>query len=407
MKVCIIGNPLTLFSGHSKVAFELAKELVNNGIYVTLVAGIPKRLKPLHDLFLEREGYKTLKNLKILDLPSSVGLTLLGRNKSYRFVHDILSGDSIDIVHGFDSLTLFGLAKSYDFKAPIPIIHTVNTLHKLRAKHLRDAGVLSLLNITKPRYIFKLAFPEVFNRKVFNCFDRIITTSKYVAEDVRSLGIPSEKVETIPTGIDVQRLGNLAEDNGSPLLRTDFLYWGSGSSGRGVPDVLSAFQIVLTKHPEARLTLSLPGFHGLEESLYKYVIGKSKNQGSITLEGFNPDIINTVQSAKVIVLPFRAPYGYAHPPLVLLESMGLGKPVISTSVGSIPEVILNGKTGWLVSPRNPEALAEKMLLTYEDDELRKEVGNQAQQYIRQMHNLTSMTRKHVEVYQDAIRGFHG
>lgn len=59
--------------------------------------------------------------------------------------------------------------------------------------------------------------------------------------------------------------------------------------------------------------------------------------------------------SDVVVLPSISSEG---PPIVVLEALVLGKPVVAARVGGIPEIIEDGETGLLVPPRNPQALAE-------------------------------------------------
>lgn len=57
-----------------------------------------------------------------------------------------------------------------------------------------------------------------------------------------------------------------------------------------------------------------------------------------------------------------------------IESMSCHRPVIGTQRGGIPEAVVDGETGFLVEPGNPEAIAEKILLISRDSELRQKMG---------------------------------
>jgi len=73
----------------------------------------------------------------------------------------------------------------------------------------------------------------------------------------------------------------------------------------------------------------------------------------VIFTGFRADALSLLQAANIFVLPSLS----EGMPLSVLEAMALGKPVIATRVGGIPEVIEQGKTGWLVPPGNAGALA--------------------------------------------------
>lgn len=61
--------------------------------------------------------------------------------------------------------------------------------------------------------------------------------------------------------------------------------------------------------------------------------------------------------------------------IVNLEAMASGLPIIATNVRGLPEIIKNGENGFLVEPKNPEGIAEKVLLLLEDDELGERISN--------------------------------
>ena len=78
----------------------------------------------------------------------------------------------------------------------------------------------------------------------------------------------------------------------------------------------------------------------------------------VVFYGQAPDILPVVTIFDAVVLPSTIREGLG---LSLIEAMALGKPVIGTSVGGIPEVIEHGKNGLLVKPQDPLSLAEAII----------------------------------------------
>ncbi|GAJ23918.1 unnamed protein product, partial [marine sediment metagenome] len=64
---------------------------------------------------------------------------------------------------------------------------------------------------------------------------------------------------------------------------------------------------------------------------------------------------------------------------VVLEAMACQRPVIATKVGGVPEAVVDGKTGILLEPRNPIALAQAMTRLAHDKDLRSKMGNNGRQ----------------------------
>ncbi|MFH1858092.1 MAG: glycosyltransferase family 4 protein, partial [Candidatus Omnitrophota bacterium] len=88
---------------------------------------------------------------------------------------------------------------------------------------------------------------------------------------------------------------------------------------------------------------------------------------------------------------------------VLLEAQAMGKPVIGTRVGGIPEVIQEGETGILVPPMDPGALSEAMLSLLKDPEKRKVMGDAAKVWVNQTFSIKEMVKRIDGVYQSLIQ----
>lgn len=88
-------------------------------------------------------------------------------------------------------------------------------------------------------------------------------------------------------------------------------------------------------------------------------------------------------------------------PYTILEAMNAGVPIVSTNVGGIPEAIQNEKEGLLVSPKNPQALAQAMLRIISDAKLRETLARSAKEKVKQF-SLGQMLDKTNAVYQEVL-----
>ncbi len=86
-------------------------------------------------------------------------------------------------------------------------------------------------------------------------------------------------------------------------------------------------------------------------------------------------------------------------PLSLIEAMASGLPVVSTPISGIPELISNEKTGFLVSPRDGEALADTLQRLLRNEDLRKKIGLAAREHILEHHNLT----RNITILEELLR----
>ncbi len=87
-----------------------------------------------------------------------------------------------------------------------------------------------------------------------------------------------------------------------------------------------------------------------------------------------------------------------------MEAMAAAKPVVATSVGGVPELVQDGKTGYIVPPRNPEALAlamEKMMAL--SDEERFEMGKSGKAHIEANYSLERVVDQWEELYKELLQ----
>ncbi|MCI0416245.1 glycosyltransferase [bacterium] len=85
-------------------------------------------------------------------------------------------------------------------------------------------------------------------------------------------------------------------------------------------------------------------------------------------------------------------------PISLLEAMSMKLPVVATCVGGVPEVVVDGKTGFLVPPRNPETLAEKVSFLLSNDQLRHQFGLAGRALVEEHFSMQRMTQQLEELY---------
>ena len=89
---------------------------------------------------------------------------------------------------------------------------------------------------------------------------------------------------------------------------------------------------------------------------------------------------------------------------VIVEYMAMGKPVVATRVGGIPDVVIDGEIGYLVDPQDAEEMADKLLCLLRDVELRKQMGAAGRIHAEANFSLEAWTERMYGVYVEALRG---
>ena len=90
-------------------------------------------------------------------------------------------------------------------------------------------------------------------------------------------------------------------------------------------------------------------------------------------------------------------------PTICMESLACGVPVVATDVGDTREIIINGKTGFLVKPGDSKAMATKIIELLEDDNLRKLMGKEGRKHIEENFSYDIIIRKICKVYEKCLR----
>ncbi|MEM7409154.1 MAG: glycosyltransferase [Myxococcota bacterium] len=103
----------------------------------------------------------------------------------------------------------------------------------------------------------------------------------------------------------------------------------------------------------------------------------------VSLLGHRSDVFGLMRIADLVVLPSR----HEGLPLALLEAQALGRPVVASAVGGVPEVVTSGEDGWLVRGGDALALARALSLLANDPPLRERLGREAAARARRQHDI--------------------
>ena len=119
--------------------------------------------------------------------------------------------------------------------------------------------------------------------------------------------------------------------------------------------------------------------------------------------GHQSDVQGVLDALDVFVLPSL----WEAMPFSLLEAMSTGLPTVGTSVAGVPEVIIPDRTGFIVPPKDPAALALALRRLLDSSALRREFGEASRLHILNSYDLPGMLSKTVDVYRRVLSSrFH-
>ena len=176
----------------------------------------------------------------------------------------------------------------------------------------------------------------------------------------------------------------------------ELLYAGVAGPRKRVAALAFALRHVRERLPDARLRLA--GFELADEPALAEVFRGAGVQGAVECVGrLGPAALAAqYRAASVLVLPSA----YEGLPLVLLEAMQQGTPVVATRVGGNAEAVLDGETGLLVPADAPDALARACLRLLEDPALARRMGDAARAHVRERFGLEAQVERHLACYAE-------
>jgi len=192
--------------------------------------------------------------------------------------------------------------------------------------------------------------------------DVVICVSDFVARrQIEVALIPEARVKRVWNGLTIQKIGQATTHetlNIDPERRI-ILCACRASQVKGVEYLLRAFEELCDRLPpiESRPVLVYIG-DGPEFQSLESIRETLRSKDDIIFTGYRSDVLNLLRGAKICVVPSVWQDAC---PLSVLEPMSLGRAVVASAVGGIPELIDNGVTGKLVPPADPSTLADAIL----------------------------------------------
>jgi len=240
---------------------------------------------------------------------------------------------------------------------------------------------------------YRSLLPNQHERWLWRLSDRIIVNAHALKDIMISrFMVGPNRIAVVPNGVD--------PDHFCPDLATEAAEPTVLSLGRFVEDkdplnLVSAFCIAAGRVPEARFKVM--GNGPLKDDAERLIRACSMESRISLLPGVS-DVRPHLRRAAIFALASIREAS----PNVILEAMACGRPVVATRVGGIPELVLDGETGLLVDPGNPEAFAEALVDLLTDESKRRRMGRKARERILEEFTLEKMVRRTEQVILDAV-----
>ncbi len=281
-----------------------------------------------------------------------------------------------------------------------PFVVTFHALGRVRLRHQGSAD----------------AFPPerlaIEDRAVAEA-DRVLAECPQDEEDLTLVyGADPVRLRTVPCGFDPEEFGPMDRGEARAMVRVGarervVLQLGRLVPRKGVDDVIRAVARLRRRHNvEARLLVvggesrepdpvRTPEIGRLERVAAEERVADavtfvgSRGRGELRAYYAAADVFATT--------PWYEPFG-----ITPVEAMACGTPVVGSAVGGIKTTVLDGETGYLVPPRDPDALAEKLAELLEDPARRAEFGRRALRRAREHYTWARVAGQVARAYEEVL-----
>jgi glycosyltransferase involved in cell wall biosynthesis len=227
----------------------------------------------------------------------------------------------------------------------------------------------------------------------------IVSPTDVQVNECVALGIPRERIAVVRTGIDLRRFryDATAKVNYASELRV--LMAARFQAGKGHEELVLASARLAASHPHMRFIMLGDG----DTRAHIQALIDTHGVGDvIELRGWvsHDEVFAAMHTAHVTVLPTSI--ASETTPLALLEGMATGLVAIGTRIGGIPEIIVDGESGFLVEPRDISALAAALERLATHPELVRVMGQHGRARVEQLFAATTMAQSYAVLYRKAL-----
>lgn len=257
----------------------------------------------------------------------------------------------------------------------------------------------SILNSACPSWLIKKWMNSPQIRGVITLSQRLKTY--LVNNKIKREG----EVQVIRSGVDIKKynpsLGlKITDENNLPKIDKNdkvILYFGPLSPLRGVDILLMAMRYIKEQIPSVKLLL-LARDRAVKVIKLEKLVNRMENIFLVKGILKEETLIYYLNLADVVVLPFKF-WPQVECPLTILEAMAMGKPVVTTYVGAIPEIIDNYKNGIMVHPGSVKELVQTVINLLTNKDLSHNIGKKARFYVESFHDWDVIIRQTLKIFQ--------
>ena len=377
--------PPRIVGGIARVVNDLSKRLIKDGHEVTVITYKEGNVP----YFEDDKGVKVYRVDNFMINPNNFidWIMQLNFNMVAKANEIIAKEGAFDVIHAHDWLVAYA-AKTLKHSYDIPIVSTI---------HATEAGRNSGIHDETQRYINDTEWLLTYES------NEVIVNSNFMKCELQRLfGLPFEKINVVPNGINLTNFSGIerdydfrrqyARDNEKIILYTGRLVF-----EKGIQHLISAMPKILSGYNDSKLIIAGRGgmMDELKEQAYRMGIGDK-----VYFTGYldSKNLLKMYKCADVSVFPSTyEPFG-----IVALEAMLAGVPTVVSDVGGLNEVVDHGVNGMKCYAGNANSIADSVLTLLYDHQLCDNITKKAKAKVKEEFNWAKIAQETHFTYQKAI-----
>ncbi len=321
---------------------------------------------------------------------------------SNRKLHSVSKTANVDVTHPQLPLTPNFAVPPCFGKA---LVCTVHSTWKGEAEAIRGEPY-SRLNANEKFLVSFNWFLRFFEEGMLRRARKIIAVSHFTKWELTNYyKIPANKIRVIHNGVDINKFKPATDKskikkelgfnpNDIAIVSVGRLY-----ARKGLFTLIESMPAVTKRFPNAKFIIS---GKGQSDEMHKLIRHAEKFgvKDNIVFTGYYPDkkLPKLYQAADI----FAFSTFYEHHPFAVLEALASGLPVVTTTVGGIPETIDSGKNGFLVEPFNSKQFSEKIIYLLDHTAEADEMGAKARKTVEQKLDWRIVVKDAMKVYDEVL-----
>ena len=246
--------------------------------------------------------------------------------------------------------------------------------------------------------------PHKVRRYELPSADVVFAVSRDVEMSLKAGGVKPERIHVLHSGIDLALVpatpdgAEFRHRHGIPLNAPLLGTVANLFPRKGYDVMCRALSTIRQRQPEIHYLIVGTGDPGYEQMLRELVQSLGL-EGHVHFAGFQEPVYPALAAMDVYVHPaIMEGFGIA-----LLEAMAMVKPVVATTTGGIPDIVVHEETGLLVAPGDPETLASAVGVLLDDKSRWVAMGKAGRQRVERLFTVDVMVSKLTACYADVIR----